>query len=161
MNIEYAKDPQWANIEKTLINLTVKFTEIDEELPFTASPNDSVAYGIELFNRAAAGEFGAVAELPPPPPPTPEQTQKQLTNAVQRHLDTTAQERGYDGIMSLCTYATSHNPKFVAEGQAGVIWRDAVWAACYGLLDEVMSGQREIPTAEELIVLLPEIVWPS
>ena len=93
--------------------------------------------------------------------PTPEQIQAQLTNAVQHYLDNTAKSKNYDSILSLASYATSHNPKFAAEGQAGFLWRDAVWETCYALLDEVMSGQREIPAVEELIALLPTMEWPS
>lgn len=79
----------------------------------------------------------------------------QLTAAIQRHLDETARSKNYDGILSLCTYATSTNPIFAAEGQAGLAWRDAVWTASYEIMDEVLAGERPVPTAEELIDLLP------
>lgn len=84
-----------------------------------------------------------------------------LTGAIQSHLDAKAKERNYDGILSLCSYATSTNPKFATEGQAGVVWRDSVWAACYSIMSEVTSGARSVPTAEELIAEMPTFVWPS
>ena len=72
MQLEYAKDPKWANAEQTLIDLTIKWEGIAEELPFTASPNDTEAHGRALFAAAQAGEFGPVAEyVPPPPMPDP------------------------------------------------------------------------------------------
>jgi hypothetical protein len=84
-----------------------------------------------------------------------------FTSAIQAHLDSKAQERNYDGILSLCTYATSANPKFSAEGQAGVLWRDAVWAKGYEVMAEVKAGTRSVPTIEELISELPLFEWPE
>lgn len=78
LTIEYAKDPVWANEENTAINLIVKFVEIPEELPFTASPDDPMPYGVELYNNALAGDYGTIA--PYVPPPTPVQP---ITNGTQ------------------------------------------------------------------------------
>jgi hypothetical protein len=107
--------------------------------------------------------IGMPINAPPPaqPEPTPEQIQAELTNAVQRHLDDTARTRGYDGILSACSYATDTNPPFALEAQACVDWRSAVWLTSYALMAEVQSGQRPIPTVEELIALLPQITWPA
>ena len=88
-------------------------------------------------------------------------TKSMLTSAIQSTLDNKAQERGYDNILSLCTYATSTAEKFSAEGQAGVAWRDEVWAKGYSMLADVEAGTRSIPTADELLAELPDFVWPT
>lgn len=85
---------------------------------------------------------------------------KELTSAVQNHLDATARARNYDGILSACTYATSTNSQFAVEGQACVQWRDACWFTCYGVMNAVQLGGRETPTADQLIAELPPMVWP-
>ena len=64
--------------------------------------------------------------------------QAALTKAVQEYMDATVQTRGYDNINSACSYATSTDAVFLAE---------------------VLAGERDIPTAEELIAELPELVW--
>ena len=65
MKIEYAKDPRWANAEHTMIDLTVRFAEISEDLPFTASPDDCEEHGRAIFAAAVAGEYGEIAEFVP------------------------------------------------------------------------------------------------
>ena len=88
-------------------------------------------------------------------------TKSRLTSAIQSTLDEKAQERGYDSILSLCTYATSTIAKFADEGQAGVSWRDEVWAKGYTILADVEAGTRSIPTVDELLAELPNFVWPG
>lgn len=39
-----------------------------EPVPFTASPDDTEPHGVELYNRAMAGEFGEIAPFVEPPP---------------------------------------------------------------------------------------------
>ena len=103
------------------------------------------------------GAFGGYPVMPQ----EPDDVRQRLTGVIQAHLDATAQQRNYDGILSLCSYATSSHAQFAAEGQAGVKWRDAVWKLGYQLLDEVKSGEREIPTDDELIAMLPPMEWPA
>ena len=101
------------------------------------------------------------APAPEPYIPTPEEQRQMFTDAIQAHLDRFAQTRNYDGIMSAATYATSTVPKFRAEGQYAVQARDLTWAKGYEIMDEVMSGQRPMPTLEEVIAELPELKWPQ
>lgn len=68
MQLEYAKNPVWANRGQTKINLLVKFTNFNEELPFTASFSDPEAHGRDIFARAQAGEFGEITPFNPTPP---------------------------------------------------------------------------------------------
>lgn len=93
--------------------------------------------------------------------PPVEQVQAAFTAAIQQHLDTWAQSRGYDGILSACTYATSKLPRFKAEGQAAVNARDAVWSAAYALVEEVQAGTKPMPTLDDVIATLPALSWPE
>ena len=92
---------------------------------------------------------------------TVESTKNHVVKAVQKHLDDVARSKNYDGILSLCTYATSLDPIFSKEGQAGVVFRDDAWRYCYKVLGDVTLGYREMPTIEQLLLELPEMVWPD
>lgn len=91
--------------------------------------------------------------------PDPEVTKQELKAAVQAHLDTTVQTRNYNGILSCCSYASSTDQTFAAEGAAALSWRDAVWRHCYDILAAYEAGTRPLPTAEELIAELPALIW--
>lgn len=85
-----------------------------------------------------------------------------IVQATQQRLDDFARTRNYDGILSLCTYATSVVPKFQAEGQYGVTARDATWARLYEILAEVEAGTRPMPSGyAEIEPLLPVLEWPQ
>lgn len=84
-----------------------------------------------------------------------------LSAVVQNHLDAVAQSRYYDSILSVCSYATSKSKKFGPEGIAAVLWRDAVWEYLYGVMADCQAGTRTIPTAEELLAEIPQMVWPD
>lgn len=88
--------------------------------------------------------------------------QSAIIGGAQQRLDDFARTRNYDGILSLCTYATDTNPRFAAEGQCGVQSRSATWAALYTILAEVTAGTRPVPTGyADIEPDLPELVWPT
>jgi hypothetical protein len=125
-------------------------------------------YG-ELYTLVEAPEWvqlgatwdGTTFVNPPPPPKTQEEIVAEFTAKVQARLDAFARTRGYDGILSACTYATSTNPKFAVEGQYCVQVRDETWAKCYEILNAVQAGERPIPTWEELEAELPPLKWQN
>ena len=80
--------------------------------------------------------------------------------AVQNMLDNAAKAKGYDSILSACSYAAYPNP-FQAEGQEFVAWRGAVWAKCYEILGEVEAGTRPVPTVSELLAELAATATPE
>ena len=106
---------------------------------------------------------GALLERPAPPELSPEEQQaamqKTYTDAIQARLDSFAQTRGYDSIMSVCSYFGSANPRFKAEADRAIMLRDATWVKCYEILAEVLAGQRQVPTLEEIVSELPVLTW--
>jgi len=93
--------------------------------------------------------------------PNPQAIQSEIIKAVQIRLDTFAQSRNYDSILSACTYATSVIEKFSSEGQYAVNARDMTWAELYTILGEVQGGLRPMPTGyAEIEPELPLLQWP-
>jgi len=90
---------------------------------------------------------------------TPEWIAAEVERRAQAALDAFAATRGYAGILSACTYATSNIPKFAAEAQTCVNLRDATWSACYQIMAAVKSGDRAMPTVDEVISELPQLEW--
>lgn len=69
------KNCKWVNAEHTQIDCEVNFDHVgfEEWTPFCADPTDMFApYCKEIFDKAAAGEFGEVAEYVAPPEPLPQ-----------------------------------------------------------------------------------------
>ena len=83
-----------------------------------------------------------------------EALKQSYTTAIQNHMDTKAKLRGYDNIVSACSYAGYENP-FRAEGEAYGVWRANCWKYAYEQLALIFGGSRQIPTVEAFIQELP------
>ena len=84
-----------------------------------------------------------------------------LTHGIQEKLDNFAKTRGYDSILSACTYATSKVNKFRIEGQYCVDARDLTWATCYEIMEKVKVGIVPVPKSlADIEHLLPKLEWP-
>lgn len=94
---------------------------------------------------------------------TPEEMQERYTRAAQSSLDAFAKTRGYDGIMSACSYAASTDEQFRREGEYCVALRDTTWRQAYVILDDVVSGRAELPSVEAFLAMLPvaDARWPD
>jgi len=65
--INNIRNLRWGNYEQTIIDVEVNFDHLQEEyVPFTADPNDIEPHGVEIYNRAIAGEFGVIGDWIPP-----------------------------------------------------------------------------------------------
>ena len=94
------------------------------------------------------------------PPKSPEQIKNEITQAVQTRLDTFAQTRNYDSILSACTYASSTVAQFASEGQLCVNLRDATWGKLYQIMQEVTDGTRPMPAGyADIEAELPALAW--
>ncbi|WP_333898667.1 hypothetical protein [Agrobacterium pusense] len=81
-------------------------------------------------------------------------------NAIQNLVDSTARERQFRDGVTLASYTASTKPKWAAEAQAFVAWRDNVWFYAYSELAKVQAGQRPQPTVEKFLDEIARIAWP-
>lgn len=99
-----------------------------------------------------------IAELEAIPAPAP--TVTDYENAIQNLVDSTARERQFRDGVTLASYTASTKPKWAAEAQAFVAWRDNVWFYAYGQLAKVQAGERPQPTVEQFLAEIAPIAWP-
>lgn len=100
------------------------------------------------------GEVVVVEPSLPPP------TIIDYENAIQNLVDSTARERQFRDGVTLASYTASTKPKWAAEAQAFVAWRDNVWFYAYGELAKVQAGQRPQPTVDQFLGEIARIAWP-
>ena len=102
--------------------------------------------------------------------PVTEAPDPQLVNAIHEltkeritaKLNAFAQERQYDDIVSLASYATSNNPQRKLEGQAGVDLRDDTWDALYAYDAKVAAGELPLPYSyQDIDKHMPVLKWPD
>ena len=156
-------DLKFSNESNTTIDCTVDFETIGN-IPFSASADDNTQHGRDIYDRAVKGDFGTIAPYvhKTEPPKSLEQIKNDITYDVQKRLDSFAQTRNYDSILSACTYATSSVSQFAQEGQYCVNMRDATWAKLYDIMQEVEAGTRPMPTGYvDIEAELPVLDWAN
>ena len=85
----------------------------------------------------------------------------QCSVLLNERLNTFAKERGYDNILSACSYATSTVIKFQTEGQTCVRLRDASWSYLFSVISDVRDGLRAMPSWDQLESELPVLSWEA
>jgi hypothetical protein len=85
----------------------------------------------------------------------------EIKAAIQQRLDQFAQGRYYNDITSACTYATSKNATFAAEGQYCVDARDATWGTAFQILKDFEAGDISLPEVTDVEAALPPLQWPT
>jgi len=80
-----------------------------------------------------------------------------LTN---QRLDSFAQSRGYDNIVTACSYVNSTIPSYSSEGQYCLSIRDQTWKTLYPILDDIKNGTVSLPPdCQDVISQLPNPEW--
>lgn len=135
-------------------------------------PASAIAISAADHERLLAGQAaGQVIVSTPAGPvlaertPTPADVRAAIVAAIvaatQDRLDAFARTRGYDGILSACTYAHGTDPVFGYEGDYCVAVRDATWRTLYDILAAVETGTRPAPADyAEIEPELPALDWP-
>lgn len=130
-----------------------------EDIPYTDLPADLVGVDDDVYRRLLGKAIEAGPDDQPrearAPAPTPEAVQHELLLAVDRRLNSAAQARGYDSIVTAALRAALPDSPFHAEGVAFGTWMDETYAHCYAVLAQVQAGERAIPTEAELMDELP------
>ena len=90
-----------------------------------------------------------------------ENIQQDLTQKVKERLDTFAQTKMYDDILSACTYTTSPVGYMKDEADYCLSVRSLTWEALRQTLADVQSGTIPIPESfDDIEHLLPTLEWP-
>lgn len=143
----------WARIENGTV---AEITDLDPagrfhpSLQWLACPADATVGWVMADGTLIA---------PTPQAPTPDEVEAALTAALNRHLDTVANQRRYDSRFT-CSLRAGFPGPFQEEGQVFAAWMDACNMAAYQLMAEVKAGSRSVPTEAELIAAMPVIEWP-
>ena len=61
--VEFARDPEFLNRDKTWMKLYVKFKHLPNEIMFTACIDSDIPYVRTLFKSAIEGNYGEVKEV--------------------------------------------------------------------------------------------------
>lgn len=133
---------------------------------FKKNNNEIYAYDDEQVAQGLTEGLEEITEketdkiLHPPLTETEAKTKliENFKKVVQSMLDTKAQEKGYDDIVSACSYAGYEN-EFRAEGEAFGIWRAKCWRWGYDLLERYKDTlTKNIPSIDEMLKSMPEYV---
>ena len=106
-------------------------------------------------------EWIAKGNTPDPiPEPSTEQIKAKLEAALDRHIDSVAQAKGYDNRITCLSYAAFDN-QWQEEAIAFGVWRSNCYTTAHQIMADVEAGTREIPTTEQLISEMPIMEWPT
>ena len=124
---------------------------------YEAAPEGMIETG-----RALVFENGQVIDRPTVEPVPPEQVKETFRQAIQSHIDATAQSWNYDNGTALAGYVTSGVAEWQAEAQVFVAWRDQVWTVVFAALAAIEAGEAAPPESTQAFISgLPKINRPE
>lgn len=134
--IERASSPVYASADHQMIQLTVKFSHIEEEVVFVAVGNDSEPHGRALFCRALDGEFGPIGEYVDVVTDVRPTLVTRLRASVVMLLDEKARELKFESFADALTYVDEPAvPLYQEQARALRSWRSVVWKSVEDTID--------------------------
>ena len=73
-------------------------------------------------------------------------------------LDRYAANKGYDGILSLCSYSDSQYEPFRLEAQEGIRVRDVTWKKAIEFIETLQKEERVFNGVSDIDPLIPDLV---
>lgn len=147
-DVEYLKTLNWFPITKPAYS----YDSTKQQL---ANPR----YKIE--NDIVTEEYDII-DIPKPLPMTLVDVEKMLIEQTQSRLDNFAQSRGYDNILSACSYSNDPNIKFQTEGTHCVQMRSQTWIVLYQIISDIKNEVRSMPNKfSDIENELPSLTWPE
>lgn len=89
---------------------------------------------------------------------SPSEVEAEYMLYLEDYYDSVAQSKRYDNRFSFAIRAGYPSP-FQQEAQTFASWMDNCNHQAYQILQAVLQGLRDIPSKEELLQELPQIVW--
>ena len=86
---------------------------------------------------------------------------KVFESGVEQWLDAFARTRSYKDIVSAASYVASKNVNFKAEAEYAADLRDRTWEWANAYMNDVLTGQKPIPTWETFVVELATAMQPE
>lgn len=129
-------------------------------------PPATGANQVAHFNRETQ-EWGVIDVQPADDAPAVEfhsvdQRNAALKAVVTAHSNTVAVAYGFDDMADAVSYAEEDTvPAYQKLGRALRAWRSVLWNAFDSKLAEINAGVAPVPTAEELVALLPAFEPPQ
>jgi hypothetical protein len=112
---------------------------------------------------SGAAEWDADQQVwvePPASQPDPAIVLAGFTRAINAHVEAQARAWQYNSAAHLASYFASTVPKWSAEAQAFIGWRDQVWLASVAILDAVQGGASIPASHEAFLSTLPALTRP-
>lgn len=94
------------------------------------------------------------------PVPSNDELVSDMMSKLESFYDSKARERRYDNRYT-CSIRAGYQGPFQQEGIAFAQWMDQCNNVGYQIVADVLSGQREIPTFEQILSELPTLTWPE
>jgi hypothetical protein len=87
---------------------------------------------------------------------------KEISTSLQQLLDHFAKTRGYDSMVSACSYKDSLVKKFATEAKHCIFIRDSAWSKFEEIMADAKAKKRPLPkNLEEIQKEMPSLTWPE